>query len=205
MSDPYEILGLSSGASEDDVKKAYKKMAKKYHPDVTGNDPAAAKKMQEINAAYDAIINNKGYQSYSGSSAGYGYSGFNSSYGYSDGYEEYTNEMRAAVNYINARRYFEALNALSGTPQEKRNGKWYYLSAVAKYNSGDTQGAKEDINTAIFKEPNNFSYQAFRERLNTSRNAYQFYQSRNYSMPSNTFTSCCLPTILLNLFCNCCF
>ena len=70
MSDPYEVLGLKQGASEEEVKKAYKTLAKKYHPDVTGNDPAAAKKMQEINSAYDAIINHKSYAS---SSSSYGY------------------------------------------------------------------------------------------------------------------------------------
>lgn len=216
MNDPYVILGLSPNASEDEVKKAYKKLAKKYHPDVTGNDPAAAKKMQEVNAAYDAIINKKAdyYQQSSGSSSGYGgYSGFGSSYGFggfSSGYREetdygeYTNEMKAAVNYINARRYMEALNALSLVPFDKRTGRWYYLSAVAKSYSGDTEGAKEDINTAIFKEPGNYSYQAFKERLNTSRTTYQYYQ-RSYSPAGNAFTSCCLPTILLNLFCNCCF
>ena len=63
MNDPYEVLGLRQGASEEEVKKAYKTLAKKYHPDVTGNDPAAAKKMQEINTAYDAIINHKSYSS----------------------------------------------------------------------------------------------------------------------------------------------
>ena len=79
MNDPYETLGLRQGASEEEVKKAYKALAKKYHPDVTGNDPAAAKKMQEINSAYDAIINHKA-DSYSSS--------FHSSYSYGGGYRE---------------------------------------------------------------------------------------------------------------------
>ena len=216
MTDPYVVLGLSPNASEEEVKKAYKKMAKKYHPDVTGNDPAAAKKMQEVNAAYDAIINKKTDYGYGQSSSGYNSysSGFNSSYGfggYSSGYREesdygdYPNEMKAAVNYINARRYNEALTALSGVPFDKRTGRWYYLSAVAKSYSGDTDGAKEDINVAIFKEPTNYSYQAFKERLYNSRNTYQYYQKTYTPSSSNAFLSCCLPTILLNLFCNCCF
>lgn len=205
MRDPYEILGLSQSAGEEEVKKAYKRLAKKYHPDVTGNDPAAAKKMQEINAAYDAIINKKNDYGYgSSSSQGYGFGGYSSGYKEENDYQDYPNEMKAAVNYINARRYMEALTALSGVPFEKRTGLWYYLSAVAKSYSGDTEGAKEDINAAIFKEPSNYSYQAFRERLNSTRSAYQYYQS-SYTPTSNAFTSCCLPTILLNLFCNCCF
>ena len=83
MSDPYEILGLKQGASEEEVKKAYKTLAKKYHPDVTGNDPAAAQKMQEINSAYDAIINHKSYSS-SSSSYGYSQSSYGGGYGYSN-------------------------------------------------------------------------------------------------------------------------
>lgn len=207
MNDPYVVLGLSPNATEDEVKKAYKKLAKQYHPDVTGNDPAAAKKMQEVNAAYDAIINKKTdyYQQSSGSGySGYGYGGYSSGYREESDFGDYPNEMKAAINYINARRYMEALNALSMVPFDKRTGRWYYLSAVAKSYSGDTEGAREDINTAIFKEPGNFSYQAFRERLNNTRSNYQYYQ-RTYTPAGNTFTSCCLPTILLNLFCNCCF
>lgn len=207
MNDPYVVLGLSPNATEDEVKKAYKKLAKKYHPDVTGNDTAAAKKMQEVNAAYDAIINKKTdyYQQSSGSGyGGYGYGGYSSGYREESDFGDYPNEMKAAINYINARRYMEALNALSMVPFDKRTGRWYYLSAVAKSYSGDTEGAREDINTAIFKEPGNFSYQAFRERLNNTRSTYQYYQ-RTYTPAGNTFTSCCLPTILLNLFCNCCF
>ena len=67
MSDPYKVLGLSPNASDEEVKKAYKTLAKKYHPDVAGNNPEAARKMQEINAAYDQIINHK--DSYSSSSS----------------------------------------------------------------------------------------------------------------------------------------
>ena len=53
MTDPYSVLGLKPGATDDEVKKAYKRLAKKYHPDIAGNSAEAQKKMQEINAAYD--------------------------------------------------------------------------------------------------------------------------------------------------------
>ena len=59
MRDPYSVLGVRPTASEEEIKKAYKKLAKQYHPDVTGNSPEAAKKMQDINAAYDEIMNKK--------------------------------------------------------------------------------------------------------------------------------------------------
>lgn len=61
QNDPYSVLGLQPGASKDEVTKAYRKLAKKYHPDLNPGDEVAAKKMAQVNAAYDSIINDKPY------------------------------------------------------------------------------------------------------------------------------------------------
>lgn len=61
QNDPYSVLGLAPGASKDEVTKAYRKLAKKYHPDLNPGDETAAKKMAQVNAAYDSIINDKPY------------------------------------------------------------------------------------------------------------------------------------------------
>ena len=63
MRDPYEVLGVSRDASADEIKSAYRKLAKKYHPDLHPGDEECAKKMQEVNAAYDQITNPEKYRS----------------------------------------------------------------------------------------------------------------------------------------------
>lgn len=188
MNDPYSVLGLKPDASDEEVKKAYKTLAKKYHPDVAGNSPEAARKMQEINAAYDQIINHK--DSFSGQSQGYGYSyGYG---GYNSTSEEEPIELRAAVAYINARRFVEALNALNSVPYAKRSGRWYYLAAYAEAHTGDTVSAMKDIETAIQKEPGNGTYHAFKDRLTGRRSAYEDY-SRSFGGFSTGFFPCCFP------------
>lgn len=81
MQDPYKVLGVPYGASEEEVTKAYRRLAKKYHPDLNPNDPTAAQKMSEINAAYEQIKSGKANQSQSygggyGRGQGYGYGGY---------------------------------------------------------------------------------------------------------------------------------
>ena len=118
MTDPYSVLGLSPGASDEEVKKAYKRLAKKYHPDIAGNSEEAARRMQEINAAYDQIINHRSDWQYQQQRS----SSYSSAYG-----SDEPIEMQAAVNYINARRFMEALNTLYSIPEGKRSGRWYFL------------------------------------------------------------------------------
>ena len=193
MTDPYSVLGLPHGASEEEVKKAYKRLAKKYHPDIAGNSEEAARKMQEINAAYDQIINHRNEWQYQQRSSSY-----------SSAYETGEPiEMQAAVNYINARRFMEALNTLYSIPQEKRSGRWYFLSAYAKAHTGDTVGAKKDIDIAIQMEPGNMSYHTFRDNLTGRRTAYSGY-TQNYTThtPGGLCGSLCL-SMLFFRFCFC--
>ena len=72
VNDPYSILGVSRDASEDEIKSAYRRLAKKYHPDLNPGDAGAARKMNEINAAYEQIKNPSKYQN----ASGYGQQGY---------------------------------------------------------------------------------------------------------------------------------
>ena len=148
--DPYKVLGVSPSASDEEIQKAYRKLVKKYHPDVNPGDENAERKMREINAAYDQIKNireGKASGSYgntgsSQTSGGYygNYGGFSwedifgQAYGgFSQQQNEATNELTAARNYINSGHYREARNVLNSVNPAERNARWYYFHALANY------------------------------------------------------------------------
>lgn len=77
--DPYIVLGVSPGATKEEIKRAYRRKAKEYHPDLHPDDPVAAEKMNEVNQAYDRLTNPEKYAREQQRSAGYG--GAQTSYG----------------------------------------------------------------------------------------------------------------------------
>ena len=146
MTDPYKVLGVSPDATDEEIKKAYRKLAMKYHPDRNPGDGEAAKKMQEINEAYDRIKNPEKFR------GGYG--------GYSEGRQQTGSAeaqyRQSAYQYIRFGRYREALNVLEGCT--RRDGQWYYLSALAHNGLGNQVTALEHIRKAVSMEPDNMEY-----------------------------------------------
>ena len=150
---PYEVLGLSPGASKEEVTKAYRKLAKKYHPDLNPGDQSAEKKMSEINAAYEEIKSGKassGYGQPSGSYGGSPYTGYSHYSQYS-----YTDEDRARLSdvksYINRGLYDEALSLLAMF--NVRDAEWFHLSAVSNYHIGNTITAIRHARQAVMLDP----------------------------------------------------
>ena len=176
---PYEVLGVSPSASDDEIKKAYRDLTRKYHPDANVDNPLAdlaEEKFKEVQEAYDTIMHerasgNSGGYSYgggssSGSSGGYSYGG--SSYGNSGGYGGYQSaqqdpRLQAAVNYINNRRFREALNTLDQVPE--RSALWYYLSGCANAGLGNNVLARDHAAQAVNMEPNNMQYRQLLNQL----------------------------------------
>lgn len=165
IQDPYKVLGVRPDASDEEIKRAYRKLAKQYHPDLNPGDEVAAKKMQQINAAYDQIKNPEKYQQQGGSYGG-GYSGYDPFGGFG-GYGSYQqrsytesdssdNYQKAAYNYIRYGRYQEALNALGNS--DRHDARWYYLSALAHDGLGNQVTALEHIRRAVSMEPDNPEY-----------------------------------------------
>lgn len=205
MRDPYEVLGVPRGASDEEIKAAYRRLAKKYHPDMNPDDPRAAEKMNEINAAYDAIKDGTA-NSYGGGSGGSGWSNAGSWGGYGGwgGYQQQSirSEYQAAMNFINSGHFQEALNALSGVPTAERDGNWYYLSAVANAAMGNRVTALEYARTAVRMDPNNYQFLRLVQELESGGPVYSSYR-RNY--PNVGTGSWCLDMLLCNLCCNPCF
>ena len=204
IEDPYKVLGVEPGASDEEIKRAYRALAKKYHPDRNPGDEEAAKKMQQVNAAYEQIKN----PSQAGSSSGYGgYSQYDP-FGFG-GYRQqsYTdtdsgdNYQKAAMNYIRFGRYREALNALENSQQ--RDARWYYLSALANHGLGNQVTALEHIRRAVSMEPDNQEYIDALNRIEYGGTAYR-QQAGNFGgfeMRSNPCMNLCLCYLCQMLCC----
>jgi len=177
--DPYKVLGVSPDASDEEIKQAYRRLAKKYHPDLNPGDETAAKKMQEINAAYEQIKNpekaagSAGYGGY----GPYGYGGYGPYGGYQEPVDNGDHYQTGAYRYVQMGRYQEALNILSNST--RRDARWYYISALANDGLGNDAVALEHIRKAVSMEPDNYLYLRTLQRIENGETVYR-EQAGNY-------------------------
>ncbi len=190
MKDPYEVLGVSRNASMDDIKKAYRQLSRKYHPDANVNNPLAdlaAEKFKEVQEAYNTIVREReGGGSYGSSQGSYSYGSGNASSNYSGG-----NDYSMVYTYLQARRYREALNLLSNMPQDAH---WYYLSAFANTGIGNNVQALNHAQQAVRMDPNNIEYRNLLNQLQRSGMNYNTMgggYGRNTSSDDDCCQACC--------------
>lgn len=193
INDPYKVLGISPNASNDEVKKAYRDLSRKYHPDSYADNPLAGlaeEKFKEVKEAYEQIMQQR--QNYGGSS----YTGdYSSSYSGNE-----SADMMKVVNYINSRNFSQAIALLN--TMNNRDGRWYYCYAVASYGMGNISEAMKYGQTAVSMEPNNMEYRNF---LNQISYQGQRYQSTGgmYGRPTYSTGDCCCDLWMADTCCEC--
>ena len=203
MNDPYKILGVPEDASDEEIKKAYRELARKYHPDNYHDNPLedlAQEKMKEINAAYEQITKERASGrrtggAYGGGSYGYGgyqsYGGYGSSQSYS-GQSSVLRQARIAINTGNISRA-EALLA----NYSDHNAEWNFLKGVVCYRRGWMDEALRYYRTAVQMDPGNAEYrQALDYMEGTDDTAYRPGGSFGTLCSGNPCLSmCCLYTL----------
>ncbi len=224
FTDPYKVLGVTPEASDDDVKKAYRSLSRRYHPDSNINNPnkaLAEERFKEIQAAYNSIIKsreNGNYSSYSQSAyrQDYGqntynqgtYSSTQGTYGYGPfGYGQYQSyeepqSLRAAVSYLNAGNYREAVTVLESVPE--RNAPWHFYNALANQGLGNNVTALESARMAAALEPDNLQYQILLKRMEGGGIWYE-NMGEGYGRTMEGLGKVCTSLCWLTLLCNCCF
>lgn len=201
MGDPYTILGISRNASEDEIKKAYRVLAKKYHPDVNKSAGAEAK-FKQIQNAYQQCLDNL---KHGGSSGNYqngsqGYGGFGGFGGFQSqqSYGQFSNEYQSVVNYLNSGQYQSAYNILVNI--QDRDASWHYLFAIANYGLGNQIAAMDAAEKACQMDPTNQQYRQLYAQLQSGRTRYQQGQTPFGGISGN----CCCQLILCNMCCGGC-
>jgi len=193
MSDPYEVLGVSPSASDDDIKKAYRELVKKYHPDNYNDNPLAdlaEAKMKEINEAYDMVVKMRTQGGYQTSGRSYSGSGSQGSYG---NRATVFAQVRQLINQGNLAEA-ESLLQMSST----RNAEWYYLTGTIAYRKGWMDEARQNFWTACNMDPSNYEY---RQALN----AMGMTATRGtYGGGGDDLATLCTTLCCLNCLCNSC-
>ena len=164
MTDPYKVLGVNPDASDDDIKKAYRELVKKYHPDNYANNPLAdlaEDKMKQINAAYDLIQKQRASGNNSTNSGSY-YNTENSSA------DNGTIRFGRVRELINAGRISEADIYLENVPLAERGAEWCFLKGAIQLQKGWLLDARRNFEQACRMEPNNMEYRAALDRLSNT-------------------------------------
>ena len=203
MNDPYKILGVSPTATDDDIKSAYRALARKYHPDkYRDSDLAemAGEKMKEINAAYDEIQKIRAGKATGGAGGGgsaYG-GAYGDAYGGGSAYGG-SNPYVTVRQLINLRRMAEAAQILSSIPESERGAEWHFLMGCVAVGRGHYVDAGHFFDTACGMDPENPEYRDARERLRNRSEGF----GRGRSSGGSSCSVCDICSMLICADCCC--
>ncbi len=194
MQDPYEVLGVKEGASQEEIKKAYREQAKKYHPDQYGNNPLkdlAEDKMREINEAYDYLLKN-------GSSNSSHSGGFSGGQSHSSSSNSEYSSIRVDINNGNLDAAEQKLNVV-----QSRDAEWNFLMGNLYLKKGWYDNARSYITKAYNMEPQNMEYRNAVQSLSQNNNAYRNPYGGNRGNGNNDCLSVCISIWCSEQICDC--
>ncbi len=190
--DPYQILGISRSATDEEVKNAYRELARKYHPDNYTNSPLAdlaEEKMKQINEAYEQIKRERTARTQHGSTGG------RSSYGGSERFAE----VRRLINHG---EFARADVILEGVVQSERNAEWHFLKGCTLVRRGWYFDAQKHFQTACDMEPQNEEYRAALDQMQSQSATYgRAYRQRPAGADA---CDCCTNLICADCLCELC-
>ena len=202
MRDPYEVLGVSPSDSDEDIKKAYRALARKYHPDNYHDNPLAdlaEEKMKEINEAYEAITKSRSGGGNSGSYGSYGSAYQSQSQGYSQSYGGSSGQFAQARQRIQNNDLDGAEQILQGA--DSRTGEWYFLMGSIAYRRGWLDEARQNYQIACQMEPGNMEY---RQALSMMQQGGYSYRTGDMTGAQCDGLDCCTSLMCMNCLCGGC-
>lgn len=186
MNDPYSVLGVDPSASDEEVKRAYRELARKYHPDNYQGNPLAdlaEEKMKAINEAYDAIEKQR-------QGGGGAYSAHTSTYSSEASGDPAFARIRSAISAGDLQLADQLLGAIAD-----RGAEWHFLSGAVAYRRGWLDEARQHYQIACQLDPSNMEYRQALAMMNRAGGVYTPYGS------SGSVSDCCTTYLCLRCLC----
>lgn len=193
MQDPYKLLGVSRDASDEEIKKAYRQLSKKYHPDANVGSPHLeeyTEMFKQVQNAYDQIMEErKG-----------GGDPFAQAFGFQQGHQfDDHADIQTALHFIHSGHYEEAYQVLQRMAFEDRTADWYFLFGLSLWGKNNPIAAIENIKKACEMDPSNQQYRQTLAQMQAGQMQYQQMRRPFESAPYSCGSTCCCELVLCSL------